>query len=407
MSVKVKHVLDALQQMQKSLECSICLELLKDPHSTKCNHQFCGQCIRQVLEKSSKKSKNKWYCPLCKTPVSKRSLTPNPKLNEIVAAVRNLQGAVQDDTGIPTGSPPSQQFKSCFAGGTGGDVGSDHSSSVHQIATPQKSVTDDSGRQTVLRKNQFNVYIDNNDNEQSLESKQPSVITNTNIRSSLRAPALCETATKSAKSKKVANTTTIRKTRNSRRIAQENNTKEMNDKNANEDLLHMIDTMSFKPVSHGGSTCSSGEFILVPNTLDTKIYQTSVTSDKPSPISTKTAVAMDDKDTDCNSASVHQERTACLTTKAEADSSIRTSITHAETLLCRNKNFVPSQNAGNSKEDEGAVSSTKCESVSQSSLDTMQSVSILQSLEDCFEQQCEAVPSDVCDEKKPRGRLSP
>ena len=32
-----------------------------------------------------------------------RSLTPNPKLNEIVAAVRNLQGAVQDDTGIPTG----------------------------------------------------------------------------------------------------------------------------------------------------------------------------------------------------------------------------------------------------------------------------------------------------------------
>lgn len=32
-----------------------------------------------------------------------RSLTPNPKLNEIVAAVRNLQGAVQEDTGIPTG----------------------------------------------------------------------------------------------------------------------------------------------------------------------------------------------------------------------------------------------------------------------------------------------------------------
>ena len=134
---------------------------------------------------------------------------------------------------------------------------------------------------------------------------------------------------------------------------------------------------------------------MVPNTL--------VTSDKPSPISTKTAVAMDDKDTDCNSASVHQERTACLTTKAEADSSIRTSITHAETLLCRNKNFVPFQNAGNSKEDEGAVSSTKCESVFQSSLDTMQSVSILQSLEDCFEQQCEAIPSDVCDEKNEEG----
>ena len=31
-----------------------------------------SQCIRKVLEKSSKSSKNKWYCPLCKTPVSKR-----------------------------------------------------------------------------------------------------------------------------------------------------------------------------------------------------------------------------------------------------------------------------------------------------------------------------------------------
>ncbi|XP_015750845.1 PREDICTED: E3 ubiquitin-protein ligase TRIM58-like [Acropora digitifera] len=103
MSLQVQDVLNALQQMQKSLECSICLELLKDPHSTKCNHQFCGQCIRKVLEKSSKSSKNKWYCPLCKTPVSKRSLTPNPTLSEIVAAVRNLQVAIQDDTGIPAG----------------------------------------------------------------------------------------------------------------------------------------------------------------------------------------------------------------------------------------------------------------------------------------------------------------
>ena len=32
-----------------------------------------------------------------------RSLTPNPKLSEIVEAVRNLQVAVQDDSGVPTG----------------------------------------------------------------------------------------------------------------------------------------------------------------------------------------------------------------------------------------------------------------------------------------------------------------
>lgn len=118
-----------------------------------------------------------------------RSLTPNPKLNEIVAAVRSLQGAVQDDTGVSTGqctmnnyynhflelvfnlcgvvpwklhahsfyclvlgSPPSQPSKSCLAGS--------HLSNAYP-STVQKGTTSGRGKQNGSRKNQFSVFIDN------------------------------------------------------------------------------------------------------------------------------------------------------------------------------------------------------------------------------------------------------
>ena len=124
-----------------------------------------------------------------------RSLTPNPKLNEIVAAVRSLQGAVQDDTGVSTGqctinnflnsffnlyflvssycnfgnymhtlfcclvlgSPPSQPLKSCLAGS---HPGSGYLSSAYP-STVQKGTTSGRGKRNGSRKNQFSVFIDN------------------------------------------------------------------------------------------------------------------------------------------------------------------------------------------------------------------------------------------------------
>ncbi|KAJ7370421.1 Breast cancer 1, early onset [Desmophyllum pertusum] len=404
MSTKVKDVLDALQQMQKSLECSICLELLKDPHSTNCNHQFCGQCIRQVLEKSSKKSKNKWYCPLCKTPVSKRSLTPNPKLNEIVAAVRNLQGAVQEDTGIPTGSPPLRPFKSSSMAGASGSV---HFSTHHP--TPRKFLNDSKDiKQKASNKNQFSVYIENNENlDQALESKQPQVISNVNIRSTL-GPSLTQTTTSSEKSKKSSNTKTTRRTRNSRRIAQENQPGErINGRNVSEELLHMIDTLPFQPVSREGPTCPTQDEAPMADEPEPEPSKTTAPSHN-SGRSTETAssIIINDritgsKETD-QSTSVQCERTACLTTIAEADSSMRTSPCDS-TAVCGNTESLPPcvNTTTNDKENEGAVSSTKFDSCPLSSSDTMQSVSILPSL-DCHEQ-CNAVPGHVHGENQQDG----
>ena len=72
------------------------------------------------------------------------------------------------------------------------------------------------------------------------------------IRSTL-GPILTQNTTNSAKSKMPSNTKTTSRTRSSRRRAQEIHPEEnMNSKTVSEQLLHMIDTLPFQPVSKGG-----------------------------------------------------------------------------------------------------------------------------------------------------------
>jgi len=40
-------------------ECSICMNPIKNKYKTKCNHNFCGVCLGQWLEKNDS-------CPLCR-----------------------------------------------------------------------------------------------------------------------------------------------------------------------------------------------------------------------------------------------------------------------------------------------------------------------------------------------------
>ena len=77
-----------------------------------------------------------------------------------------------------------------------------------------------------------------------------------NIRSTL-GPRLTQTTANITKSKKASNTKTTRRTRNSRRIAQESHPEDtLNGRSVSEELLHMIDTMPFQPVSKGGEFTS-------------------------------------------------------------------------------------------------------------------------------------------------------
>ncbi|XP_057294212.1 breast cancer type 1 susceptibility protein homolog isoform X2 [Hydractinia symbiolongicarpus] len=91
----VTEVRKLLQSLQKSFQCTICLDLLSQPISTKCNHQFCSQCIKELLVKSDKK--RPVTCPLCKNKITKRSINSNPQIAEIVTCVRDVCNAADDD----------------------------------------------------------------------------------------------------------------------------------------------------------------------------------------------------------------------------------------------------------------------------------------------------------------------
>ena len=148
---------------------------------------------------------------------------------------------------------------------------------------------------------------------------------------------------------------------------------------------------------------SSKDFILDPSTLNSKPDQKSTPS-YDSSTSTKTLTSKVNEDTGCKEAwqstSVQQERTICLTTIAEADSSIRTTPSSSAGFF-GNKNSIHCKNTANIKDIEGAVSSSRIDSIPQqsSSIDTMQSVSILSSL-DC---QPRDVVENVCDTYQKEG----
>ena len=97
-------------------------------------------------------------------------------------------------------------------------------------------------------------------------------------------------------------------------------------------------------------------------------------------------------------ASGQPKRAVCSKTVAEADSSMKTSprdnSVFIENKISLSPTLAPVPVKGDNNEDEGAVSSTKCEYFSPSSLDTMQSVSILPS-QDCLEHRCDVVVGEI------------
>ncbi|XP_054767933.2 breast cancer type 1 susceptibility protein-like [Lytechinus pictus] len=105
--VRLKKITDSIGLMQKNLECSICLDLLQDPVSTKCDHQFCNFCVLALLQSSRKPSAR---CPLCKVVITKRSLTKNEQLDKIVKAVRSVITAVEEDSGLQCSPPRGPVF---------------------------------------------------------------------------------------------------------------------------------------------------------------------------------------------------------------------------------------------------------------------------------------------------------
>lgn len=104
---------ESVKIMQKSLECTICLELMKEPTKTRCGHSFCKSCIGKVLTKKGA------FCPLCKKNLNRRNISKDDHLEACIEKFTKLVVAINIDRDIDITSyskQPQDTKESCFLG---------------------------------------------------------------------------------------------------------------------------------------------------------------------------------------------------------------------------------------------------------------------------------------------------
>lgn len=60
---------------QEQFSCSICMELLRDPVTIPCGHNYCMECIKTFWEQKSQRK-------LCSCPQCRQTFSPRPALNK-------------------------------------------------------------------------------------------------------------------------------------------------------------------------------------------------------------------------------------------------------------------------------------------------------------------------------------
>ncbi|XP_040825685.1 E3 ubiquitin-protein ligase TRIM31-like [Ochotona curzoniae] len=72
--------------LEEEVTCPICLDILKDPVTIECGHNFCHFCITQLQEASRYHIK----CPLCKSSMKRDTYAPNWLLTNLIQKIRAM-----------------------------------------------------------------------------------------------------------------------------------------------------------------------------------------------------------------------------------------------------------------------------------------------------------------------------
>lgn len=67
--------------------CSICLELMIEPMSIDCGHNFCRSCLTSIIENQPPET---FHCALCRTSFTRNSLRPNKQLANLIDSFREM-----------------------------------------------------------------------------------------------------------------------------------------------------------------------------------------------------------------------------------------------------------------------------------------------------------------------------
>ncbi|XP_039390208.1 RING finger protein 112-like [Mauremys reevesii] len=90
-----------VKQLQEDVTCSICLDILEDPVSIECGHNFCRGCLAAHWSGVSACGSQ---CPECRAPCSRNRMIPDTRVKSLVLKIRDLP-CEETPTATGTASP--------------------------------------------------------------------------------------------------------------------------------------------------------------------------------------------------------------------------------------------------------------------------------------------------------------